>query len=217
MVGHELVSQYAVRCEYRNGIHYISFNVTKIVYMKYTYPHTIDNGGGEQITFVNFIDNDEGGKLEIENRVQPGAGPPMHVHFLQEECLTVVQGKIGAQIAGQQPTFHGPGETITFKRGVAHRFWNAGDEILLCKGWASPANNLEYFLTEIFRSTKQNGGARPSAFDGAFLQAKYGTEVELLEIPVFVKKVVLPITLTLGKLAGYHRKFDGAPDAVTAA
>lgn len=182
--------------------------------MKYIYPHTIDNGSGEEITFVKFIDNAGGGMLEIENRVQPGAGPPMHVHHLQDESLTVVQGRIGAQVSGQEPTFHGPGETVTFRRGVAHRFWNAGEEIMICRGWASPAYNLEYFLTQIYRSTKENGGTRPSAFDSAYLQSKYKTEFDLVEIPVLVKKIIFPITVMLGKLAGKHRKFDGAPEPV---
>jgi quercetin dioxygenase-like cupin family protein len=182
--------------------------------MKYTYPHTIDNGSGEEITFVKYIENGAGGMLEIENHVKPGGGPPMHVHHLQDESLTVVQGRIGAQVLGQEPTFHGPGETITFMRGVPHRFWNAGDDVMICKGWASPAYNMEYFLTEIYRSTKENGGKGPSAFDGAYLQSKYKTEFDLVEIPIIVKKVIFPITLMLGRLAGKHRRFEGAPDAI---
>ena len=184
--------------------------------MKYTYPHTINNGGGEEITFVSFIDDADGGRLEIENKVHPGGGPPMHVHHLQDESLTVVKGKIAAQVFGQEATFHGPGETVTFKRGVPHRFWNPGQEILICRGWASPANNMEYFLTEIYKSTSRNGGTRPSAFDGAFLQTKYKTEFDMVEIPAFVKKVIFPVILLLGKLAGKHKKFEGAPQAVRA-
>ena len=182
--------------------------------MKYTYPHTINNGGGEQLTFLQFIDNKEGGILEIENRVQPGAGPPMHVHHLQDESLTVIEGKIGAQVAGQSPTFHGAGETVTFTRGVAHRFWNAGEDILICRGWARPAYNIEYFLTEIYRSTKENGGEKPSAFDGAYLQSKYKSEFDLTEIPGIVKTLIFPIVLMIGKLAGKHRKFEGGPEPI---
>jgi len=182
--------------------------------MRYTYPHIIDNGAGEQITFVQFKDDGKGGMLEIENRVHPGAGPPMHVHYLQDESLTVIEGRIGAQVAGQEPTFHGPGETVTFLRGVAHRFWNAGEDMLICKGWASPAYNMEYFLTEIYRSTKANGGKAPSAFDGAYLQSKYKTEFDVTEIPALVKKVIFPITLMVGKLAGKHRQFEGGPEPI---
>jgi quercetin dioxygenase-like cupin family protein len=179
--------------------------------MKYTYPHTIDNGSGEELTFVKLVENEAGGLLEVENKVQPGSGPPMHIHWLQDESLTVVQGKIGAQVAGQPATFHGPGETITFLRGVAHKFWNAGEEVLICKGWVSPANNLVYFLSEIYRSVKANGGHRPSAFDGAYLQTKYRSEFDMVEIPPFVKKFIFPVIVALGKLKGEHRKFADAP------
>lgn len=182
--------------------------------MKYSYPHTINNGGGEQITFVKLIENESGELLEIENKVHPGGGPPMHVHRLQDESLTVIQGKIGAHVLGSEPTFHGPGETITFNRGVPHRFWNAGNEMLICRGWASPANNLEYFLTEIYRSTRENGGKRPSAFDGAFLQTKYKSEFDMVEIPSFVKEFVFPIIVAVGKLTGKHKKFDDAPKPI---
>jgi quercetin dioxygenase-like cupin family protein len=182
--------------------------------MKYTYPHKIDNGGGEELTFVRNIVNEAEQILEVENSVQRGAGPPMHIHWLQDESITVVQGKIGVQIAGQKSTFHGPGETLTFRRGVPHRFWNAGEDILICKGWITPANNVEYFLTEIYRSTKTNGGKRPSAFDAAYLQTKYHTEFDMVEIPKFVKKVIFPFIVMIGNLTGQYHKFNKAPDAV---
>lgn len=181
--------------------------------MKSHYPHTIDNGSGEEITFVQFVDDSTGGRVEIHNRIQPGAGPPMHVHFLQDESLTVVTGKLGAQIAGREPFFCGPGETVTFKRGEIHRFWNAGNDVMLCQGWAAPAYNLEYFLTQIYKSVKENGGHRPGVFDSAFLLSKYKTEFDMLEIPMFVKKVVFPLALVIGSLSGRNKKFEGAPRA----
>ena len=182
--------------------------------MNYTYPHTIDNGSGEELTFLKLVQTESGQMLHVENRVQPGSGPPMHIHWLQDESLTIVQGKLGAQVTGRTATFHGPGETVTFQRGVAHRFWNAGDDVLICNGWVTPANNLVYFLTKIFESTKSNGSHRPSTFDGAFLQTKYQSEFDLVDIPAFVKKVVFPAVVVSGKLFGKHRKFADAPEAI---
>jgi quercetin dioxygenase-like cupin family protein len=183
--------------------------------MKFTYPRTIDNGSGEEITFLSMIENEDGGILELENRVLPGSGPPMHVHYLQDESLTVIKGKIGTQVLGRQPVFGGPGDTFTFNRGEIHKFWNAGDDDLICKGWVKPAHNVEYFLTEIYRSTKANGGHAPSKFDGAFLMSKYKSEFDLAEIPAFVKRLVFPITLFVGKLQGKHRKYHDAPKPVS--
>src|SRR6188768_2223063 len=111
MDNYELVSKCNVCRKYNACFVYISYDFKKVCIMKFTYPHTVDNGSGEEITFLTFINNDKGGRLEVQNKVQPGAGPPMHVHFLQDESLTVVSGKIGAQIAGQPPFFCGPGET----------------------------------------------------------------------------------------------------------
>jgi hypothetical protein len=179
--------------------------------MKYTYPHIIENGSGEEITFLRHTEDDAGGMIELENRVQPGSGPPMHVHYLQDESLTVVRGKIGAQVQGQAPVFYGEGKTVTFKRGEIHRFWNAGEDILICRGWAKPALNLEYFLTGIYESTKSNGGKGPAAFDGAYLLTRYRSEFDLFVIPAFVKRFIFPITVFLGTLAGKHKKFSGAP------
>jgi quercetin dioxygenase-like cupin family protein len=181
--------------------------------MKFNYPHTINNGHGEELTFVRLVKNKDGDWLEVRNEVTPGSGPPMHVHHLQDECLTVVKGKIGIHVEGEHPVFYGVGETALFKRGVAHRFWNAGDEALVCEGWVKPAYNLEYFLTEIYESTRANGGKGPRAFDGAYLLSKYRSEFDMTGIPGFVKKVIFPVTLFFGKLRGKHRKFEGAPDA----
>jgi oxalate decarboxylase/phosphoglucose isomerase-like protein (cupin superfamily) len=180
--------------------------------MKYNYPHRIANGGGEELTFVNLIENDSGGMLEVENRVQPGAGPPMHIHHLQDESLTIVRGLMAAKTPGKAPTLHGPGETVTFTRGVPHRFWNAGTDELVCKGWVTPAHNVEYFLTEIFASTRANGGKRPSIFDGAFLQMKYRSEFDMIEIPGLVKKIIFPLVVATGKLLGKHKKFANGPN-----
>jgi hypothetical protein len=51
----------------------------------YTYPHTIENGAGERLTFVRRVQDPVGDRLEVENLVKPGSGPPMHVHNYQEE------------------------------------------------------------------------------------------------------------------------------------
>jgi quercetin dioxygenase-like cupin family protein len=179
--------------------------------MNFSYPHTIDNGQGEVLTFLRLVKDEKGEWLDVENKVKPGSGPPMHVHHLQDECLTVVKGRIAAQVQGQAPTFHGPGETIMFKRGVPHRFWNAGDDELICKGYINPPHNIVYFLSEMFLSIKNSGAKRPSLFDGAYLQTRYKSEFDMVEIPRFVKMVIFPIVIMIGKLAGKHNKFKGAP------
>lgn len=182
--------------------------------MQFEYPHTIENGNGEKITFLRLTKGPAGDRLEVENFVTPNSGPPMHVHFKQDEGLTVVKGRIGTQVQGGEPQYFGPGDSVDFKAGIAHRFWNAGDEPLICSGYIQPANNAEYFLTELYKSTAANGGERPGTFDSAWLLKRYGSEFDMLAIPGFVRKVIFPVALFFGNLTGKHKKFAGAPEPV---
>src|SRR5215207_3425479 len=43
----------------------------------YTYPHTIENGAGERLTFMRRVQGPAGDRLEVENVVKPGSGPPI--------------------------------------------------------------------------------------------------------------------------------------------
>ena len=176
------------------------------------YPHTIDNGGGERLTFVGIGHDDRGEYLEIRNEVAPGAGPPMHVHHLQEEGMTVERGTIAYQVLGEEERRAGPGETVVFPAGVAHRFWNPGEDELACTGFVRPAGNLEYFLGEIFGSMRRHGGKRPGAFDAAYLTRRYRSEFQMLAAPQPVQRLVFPIIVAVGRMLGRHRRFAGGPE-----
>lgn len=179
-----------------------------------TYPRTIDNGAGERLTFVRRVQDPAGDRLEAENLVKPGSGPPMHVHHYQEEALTIQQGRIGYQRPGEPPRFAGPGETVVFEPGEAHRFWNAGEEDLRCTGYIQPADNVEYFLTAIFESRRENGGSRPDLFEAAFLTRRYRSEFYMSEIPAVVQRFVFPVLVTVGRVLGKYGKYADAPEPV---
>jgi quercetin dioxygenase-like cupin family protein len=180
-----------------------------------TYPHTIDNGAGEQLTFVARREDEHGEYLEGHNTVAPGIGPPMHVHHLQEESLTVERGTMGWQRPGGEEHLAHSGETVTFPPGDTHRFWNAGDDELVCSGYVRPPDNLEYYLTQIFTSMRENGGKRPRLFDAAYLLTRYRSEFGMAEIPAPVQRVVFPVVVFVGRLFGTHRRFAGAPEPVS--
>jgi len=181
---------------------------------RYTYPHTIDNGAGERLTFLRRVPGAAGDRLEAENVVKPGAGPPMHVHHLQEEALTVREGRIGYQRLGGPEQFAGPGETVVFRPGEAHRFWNAGEGDLRCTGYVEPADNVEYYLTAIYDSMRRSGGARPDPFDAAFLTRRYRSEFAMVEVPAAVQRFVFPVLVAAGRLLGRYGRYADAPEPV---
>lgn len=182
--------------------------------MSYTYPHTIDNGAGERITFLRRVAGPDGDRLEGENTAAPGAGPPMHLHHDQVESFTVKSARIGYQRPGGPEAFAGPGETVTFQPGEAHRFWNPGPDDLVCTGYIEPADNIEFLLGEIFASTRLRGGAAPDPFDAAFLSVRYRSEFTMVEIPTVVRRLVFPVIVAIGTLLGKYRKYADAPAPV---
>lgn len=180
----------------------------------YQYPHTIENGHGEQLIFKGIIERNGINYLQVENNVRPKAGPPMHVHYRQVEQLTVIEGTMAIQVLGEEPKYISKGETATFEAGVMHKFWNAGDNTLTCRGEIWPVDNIEYFLTEIFESAKNNKHGRPAGFDAAYLLNRYRSEFDMADIPTFVKKMIFPAIIFFGKLSGKHKKFANAPEPV---
>ena len=178
--------------------------------MKTDLPLTIQNMTGEKLTFLKIDFKDGIEYLETESEVQPNAGPPMHVHHKQDESLTVVSGKIGYQQPGGEKKYASAGETVLFKTGTPHKFWNAGNDVLKCTGYVSPANNFIYFLSQIYKSMDKNGG-RPGLYDAAYLLNRYKSEFSMLEIPAFVQKIIFPVALFFGGLLGKNKKFADAP------
>ena len=179
------------------------------------HPHTIDNGAGERLTFVAVRRDDRGEYIELRSSVAPGAGPPMHVHHLQEESLTVERGTIGYRSQDGPEQTAGPGASVAFAPGEAHRFWNAGEDELVCTGFVRPPGNFEYFLTQVYASMKRSGGDRPGLFDGAYLGTRYRSEFEMTEVPTPVRRLVFPAIAAVGRLLGLHRRFADAPEPIT--
>jgi uncharacterized cupin superfamily protein len=177
----------------------------------YTYPHVIESPFGEKLIFKTIETVNGEKRAIVDNEVQPGSGPPFHVHFKQDEFLNVTSGKMGYQVEGEEEKFLGPGESILFKRGQMHRFWNAGETVLKCTGWVQPANSFDYFITGIYESMNKAGKAEGDPFDSAFLMTRYKSEYDLKEIPGFVKSVIFPITVAIGKLLGKYKHFEDAP------
>jgi len=178
-----------------------------------TYPYTIDNGRGELLTFTGVTPGPGGERAGADGVAQPGAGPPMHVHYLQDEAARVVTGRLGYQMPGGEPQFAGPGEEVVWPAGTPHRWWNAGSDQLRLVGWCRPPGNIEFFLEALFASTKANGG-RPALFDAAFLMTRYRSEYAMLEIPPLVRRLVVPVVYAVGVIIGKYGKYADAPPPI---
>lgn len=168
-------------------------------------PRKIKNHLGEELVFHRR--EMEGGeeKLIIEMYLAPGTPPTRHV-YLQDEYFVVLHGKLGYRVNDEAPRYAGVGETVLFKKGTPHSFWNAGHDELNCFGWICPANNVVGYLTALFDSINRNKADKPGQFDKAYLLYHYRNEFDDPEVPRLVKSLFVPAAYGIGKLMGKYRQ-----------
>ena len=171
------------------------------------------NKNGETLIITKSSKETGGQFTEFEGTEEPGVGPPMHVHFRQEEKVKVVKGKMRIKTLTKEFSLT-EGQEYMFTPGEAHHFWNEGDQTLHYSGHVKPSNNYEYFIKHIYQSSNEANDDKPSSFDAAFLLTKYKSEMDMLVIPKPVKRIVFPILLVIGRVMGKFKKFKDAPSAI---
>ncbi len=171
------------------------------------------NKNGETLVITRSSKESNGAITEFEDMEQPGIGPPMHVHFKQQELVPVIEGKMRVKTLTKEFSL-AEGETYVFQAGEAHRFWNEGAGVLRYAGHVKPSNNYEYFIRHVCLSANEANDDKPGAFDAAYLLTKYKSEMDMLVIPAPVKKIVFPVLLVVGRLLGKFKKYADAPPAV---
>jgi oxalate decarboxylase/phosphoglucose isomerase-like protein (cupin superfamily) len=109
----------------------------------------------------------------FEGAIAPGFGPPLHLHYCQEEWFQVQEGEFIFEADGTLYALK-PGESILIPRMIAHRFQNTGTSTGRVLILAQPSGTLEQFF-EQFLSLSQSelaGGAKLTE-----LFARHGMEV----------------------------------------
>ena len=96
-------------------------------------------------TFLVRGEDTDGRFALLEHDLPPRLlAAPMHTHEHEDEYSYVTAGRIGVQI-GDEVRIAGPGELVVKPRGIAHAFWNAGDEEARLVELVSPAGFERYF------------------------------------------------------------------------
>jgi quercetin dioxygenase-like cupin family protein len=130
--------------------------------------HTLGPDEGQVVHLlalgVRFmIDGDAtGGAFSlVEHPLPPRAlGAPVHTHRNEDEYSYVLEGRVGVQLGGDVIEA-GPGSLVFKPRGVAHAFWNAGDEPARLLEIISPAGFEHYFreLAPLLAATERDEAA----------------------------------------------------------
>ena len=115
--------------------------------------HVPPNGGpcisySGQVMHLKLTAAESGGELTvIEDVVEPGVGPPLHVHARENESYYVLEGEFEF-ICGDDVVRGGPGTFVHGPRGVPHRYCNVGATPGRLLFGFTPAG-IEAFFTEL--------------------------------------------------------------------
>ena len=83
---------------------------------------------GERVVIRLGTQETGGERLVVDIYVRPGgAVAGEHIHPSIDETFTILKGRVGISIDGRKMIAK-PGRKLHVPRGVAHDWWNAGDE-----------------------------------------------------------------------------------------
>ena len=170
---------------------------------------------GEILLMRRMLDAQGQIVLSLDGSLPPGtSGPPLHVHFREHEQGIVKAGTLGAQV-GTEKIVVPTGGTAILPKGVAHRWWNAGDDLLEFSGHAAPAVDLDRFLQAVFAVLNASSNGRPPIFYLAHVLWRH-RDTQLLSVPPpAIQRFLLPIVLILGRILGKYRgtNWPGSPES----
>lgn len=151
-----------------------------------------------------------GGEVELELRgsLPPHSeGPPLHIHFAEDEEGRITSGTLSAVVDGRRITVSA-GESASLPRGSAHRWWNEGDEALEFVGYARPVVDLDRYLQAIFEVMNAGPDGRPPLFYMAHVALRHRHTQAVLLMPRPMQAVLFRAIVALGTVLGRYRGSD---------
>jgi quercetin dioxygenase-like cupin family protein len=113
-----------------------------------------DPVGRQRLAFQRGTDEDGTPIVVVECWVDPGGGVPPHIHPKQTEVFEVIEGEM-TFTSGRRKRRAPAGETVTVPPGTRHAYENRGDTTAYMRCTATPAADLESFLTEAARLARE--------------------------------------------------------------
>ena len=174
---------------------------------------------GERLTLRRVKNASNLEELHLSGTLPPHSeGPPLHVHFAEDEHGEVISGTLSAMLDGKTIQVNA-GSRARVPKGSAHRWWNDGDQELVFQGVATPAVDLDRYLQAVFEVINAGPLRRPPIFYLAHVMHQHRHTQLVLAAPRLVQRVLFPIIVFLGTVLGKYRGTDwpGCPVRCTGA
>lgn len=144
------------------------------VHTKYTEAETYEFPDAITLKILLTGADTGGAQAIFEDIVQPGVGPPRHIHHDQDETFFFLEGEFDVEVAGA--LYHmRRGDVAFIPRGTVHAFKNVGSAPGLLRYVFSPALKIEQMFRDFHAALGQGefGGAEMAA-----IAETYGQTIE---------------------------------------
>ncbi len=154
---------------------------------------------------------DSGGELLVADvYVRPGgAVAGEHIHPVIEERFTVMSGRVGFRLDGRESIAR-PGERLRVPAGVAHDWWNAGEEEAHIVVEIKPGARFEEAIANTFglaRNGKTNEKGMPNLLQAALFAREFEDVLYFTKPPRAVQKLLFGALAPIARLLGYRGSY----------
>jgi quercetin dioxygenase-like cupin family protein len=157
--------------------------------------------------YVRLGTEETNGELLVSDlRVHPGGAVlGAHIHPTIDERFTVLKGRIGYMLGDRKGVLQA-GESADLPRGIAHDWWNAGDEEARVIVEVRPARRFEQMVITLFslaQEGKTNQKGIPNPLQMAVIAQEFGDVVQFLSPPPWAQRLLFGLLAPIGRMLGY--------------
>jgi quercetin dioxygenase-like cupin family protein len=167
---------------------------------------------GERVVVRVGTEESEGGLLVADAYVRPGgAVTGEHVHPAIEEYFTVVRGRVGFRLDGRE-TIAELGQRLRVPAGMAHDWWNAGEEEAHVTVEIRPGARFEEMIVNLFglaQDGKTNAKGMPNLLQSALFASEFEDVMYFTKPPRAVQKVLFAVLAPIARTLGYRGSYPG--------
>jgi quercetin dioxygenase-like cupin family protein len=128
-----------------------------------------------------------------------------HLHPSVHERVRVVSGRMGVKVGGQERVV-GPGEEVDLPPGIAHDWWNAGDDEAQFIVYVTPGDRFELMISTLFglaSDGKTNAKGIPNLLQIAVVAWEFDDIVRFVKPPRIIQRTLFGVLAPIGRALGY--------------
>lgn len=132
-----------------------------------------------------------------------------HVHPIIEETFSVVRGRVGFRLNGYESVAEA-GRRVRVPPGMAHDWWNAGDEEAHVVVEISPGARFEEMIANLFglaQDGKTNAKGMPNLLQTALFAREFADVLYFTSPPPLVQRLLFGILAPLARLLGHRGSY----------